>query len=329
MHMHMCMHMYESIRSFRTQLPPQPSERLSVPASLARAAGSMPPRSIFVGTPSAQSSAFASLSLSPATGKVGATSAEEEGRTPSSVRRSVASVPPPAAAHGDAWGHPPEAGRWAVRSCLTSAQGPRPKQEDKHIRVDDGWAEPKPVRSPSPIRRQPQPPKGTPSPKSGAAVKSPFPKSPAPPGGLTALQGGLLAFYGVYDGHGGSRASGLASRLVWKNLRERLVEAVERGEPVTDAPGASSVSPPPRPTPPGLTPTAMITALRGAFEETEAEILRQAVANRWRDGCTAVCALLSDDTLVVGNIGDSRAVPCLSNPNPHHSPLTTHHSTFT
>ena len=115
-------------------------------------------------------------------------------------------------------------------------------------------------------------------------------------------------------------------------LIERLVEAVERGEPVTDAPGASSVSPPPRPTAPGapgLSPTAMITALRSAFEETEAEILRQAVANRWRDGCTAVCALLSEDTLVVGNIGDSRAVPCLSNPNPHHSPLTTHHSTFT
>jgi hypothetical protein len=282
----------------------------------------MPPRSIFVDTQSAQSVSLASLSLSPATGKVGAASAEEEGR--SSVRRSVAnSSTPPAAAHGDAWGHPPEAGRWAVRSCLTSAQGPRPKQEDKHIRVDDGWAEPKPVRSPSPIRRQPQPQKGTPSTKSGAAVKSPFPKSPAPPGGLTALPGGLLAFYGVYDGHGGSRASGLASRLVWKHLRERLVEAVERGEPAPDAPGASSVSPPRPPAPLGLTPTAMITALRGAFEETEAEILRQAVANRWRDGCTAVCALLGDDSLVVGNIGDSRAVPCLGNPNPHHSSLTT------
>ena len=127
----------------------------------------------------------------------------------------------------------------------------------------------------------------------------------------------------MYDGHGGSRASGLASRLVWKHLRERLVEAVERGEPAPDAPGASSVSPPRPPAPLGLTPTAMITALRGAFEETEAEILRQAVANRWRDGCTAVCALLGDDSLVVGNIGDSRAVPCLGNPNPHHSPLTT------
>jgi len=54
----------------------------------------------------------------------------------------------------------------------------------------------------------------------------------------------------------------------------------------------------------------MITALRGSFEETEAEILQQAVANRWRDGCTAVCALLSDDNLVVGNLGDSRAVLC-------------------
>lgn len=140
---------------------------------------------------------------------------------------------PPAAAHGDAWGHPPEAGRWAVRSCLTSAQGPRPKQEDKHIRVDDGWAEPKPVCSPSPSRS-----KGTPSPKSGAAGKAPFPKSPAPPGGPPALPGGLLAFYGVYDGHGGSRASGLASRLVWKHTRERLVEAVERGEPPAEEPRA-------------------------------------------------------------------------------------------
>ena len=190
----------------------------------------MPPRSIFVETQSSQNvSTLASLSLSPengkagaasaANGKAGAASTEEEARTPSSRRSPRTSkefaVSPPAAAHGDAWGHPPEAGRWAVRSCLTSAQGPRPKQEDKHIRVDDGWAEPKPVCSPSPSRS-----KGTPSPKSGAAGKAPFPKSPAPPGGPPALPGGLLAFYGVYDGHGGSRASGLASRLVWKHTRE-------------------------------------------------------------------------------------------------------------
>lgn len=50
--------------------------------------------------------------------------------------------------------------------------------------------------------------------------------------------------------------------------------------------------------------------MESAFESTEAEILSQAKKGRWEDGCTAVCVLLFDRVMVMGNLGDSRAVLC-------------------
>ena len=105
-------------------------------------------------------------------------------------------------------------------------QGPRPTQEDCHIIVDDGWHT---------VTR----------PATGEA--------PA------------CAFFGVFDGHGGRRASTLASQLLWNYVAAHLREAV-RGD--SGCGGSSS-----------LEEEALRAILVAAAQETESEILRQVSAS--------------------------------------------------
>jgi len=200
---------------------------------------------------------------------------------PTASSRLSSSSPETASCSHDALPPAVGGGRFTVRSVLTSVQGPRPRQEDKHCRVDDGWAVP---RSLSPTKGRPPP------------ARSPVKAAAAPP--TTDPDRPLLAFYGVFDGHGGSRASGLASKLLWQGVRERLTAAEARAADGGRAGRQHSAD-------------DLVGALHASFADTEAEILRQATQNRWRDGSTAVCCLLHGDTLVVGNLGDSRAVLCV------------------
>lgn len=179
------------------------------------------------------------------------------------------------------------------------------------------------------------------------------------------------SFYGVFDGHGGSRVASVASSTLWKNVQEALAVKLcgggqmppldpepsrvgrvgaaggtaalraaagaaaagfasggrEEGAPAAAAPSSSSSSaalpsasaadstasaPAAAPVFTGTLPTTdeLQELLHRAFDNTETEILNQAQRGRWEDGCTAVCVLLFDQLMVVGNLGDSRAVLC-------------------
>jgi len=49
-----------------------------------------------------------------------------------------------------------------------------------------------------------------------------------------------------------------------------------------------------------------------SFKKTDTEFLQKAsaVSPSWKDGTTAVCVLLLDETLYVANLGDSKVVLC-------------------
>ena len=136
---------------------------------------------------------------------------------------------------------------WSVRSAATSVIGPRPKQEDRHSRVDSGL---------------------------GSASHPGLPR--------------LVAFYGVFDGHGGVRAAKLASQHLWRHVHADLTTMLGGG----DIPSESTLQ----------------HIMHRAFAATEEEILHQAANGGWCDGSTAVCVLICGATLVVANLGDSRAV---------------------
>lgn len=86
-------------------------------------------------------------------------------------------------------------------------------------------------------------------------------------------------FYGVFDGHGGSRAADFCVR--------RLVALLEGHPEFTTNPHK---------------------ALVNAFVGTDNEFLEQARRHKWDDGTTACGALFFGDRIMVANAGDSRAI---------------------
>ncbi|EOD09552.1 hypothetical protein EMIHUDRAFT_62011 [Emiliania huxleyi CCMP1516] len=99
-------------------------------------------------------------------------------------------------------------------------------------------------------------------------------------------------FYGVFDGHAGVRAANIARGFLWNKIQPVLVERLRAG-------GSEE-----------LPPGELVAVVRRAFHATEEEVLSRAVAGRWVDGCTAITCLIHGHQLIVGNLGDSRAVLC-------------------
>jgi protein phosphatase 1L len=93
----------------------------------------------------------------------------------------------------------------------------------------------------------------------------------------------MVGLFGVFDGHGGSRAADYVKQHLFKNLLDH---------------------------PKFLTDTKF--AIAETYKQTDQEYLK-AENNQHRDaGSTASTAVLVGDKLLVANVGDSRAVICIN-----------------
>ncbi|XP_071110278.1 integrin-linked kinase-associated serine/threonine phosphatase 2C-like [Haliotis cracherodii] len=98
-----------------------------------------------------------------------------------------------------------------------------------------------------------------------------------------------LSLFGVFDGHGGGRASRLACQVFPRNLRDRFpkgdVSQVERD---------------------------IKKCFIEAFKKTDEDFLKQATKNKptWKDGTTAILVLVINETLFIANLGDSKSILC-------------------
>ncbi|CAL5097897.1 unnamed protein product [Urochloa decumbens] len=102
-----------------------------------------------------------------------------------------------------------------------------------------------------------------------------------------------LAFYGVYDGHGGRAAVDFVADKLGKNVIAALAAA------------ASTASRKQSPTPPQSDDQdEVVAAIRAAYLTTDSEFLSQGV----RGGACAATAVVKGGDLYVANVGDCRAV---------------------
>ncbi|XP_076590335.1 integrin-linked kinase-associated serine/threonine phosphatase 2C isoform X2 [Chaetodon auriga] len=110
-------------------------------------------------------------------------------------------------------------------------------------------------------------------------------------GFLSALppQVSQVAFFAVFDGHGGARAS----RFAAENLHHNLAKKFPSGE-------TENVD------------KLIKKCLLDTFRQTDEDFLKKASSQKpaWKDGSTATCVLVVDDMVYVANLGDSRAVLC-------------------
>ena len=116
------------------------------------------------------------------------------------------------------------------------------------------------------------------------------------------------AFYGVFDGHGGCRASNFA--------KENLYVFVRKNFPAGDVEKFDS---------------ELKKGLTSAFKQTDDAFLAEASKEtpNWRDGATATCVLALNNILYVSNIGDSKTILVRRSTDakpPGILPLTSDHS---
>ncbi|XP_066565828.1 integrin-linked kinase-associated serine/threonine phosphatase 2C isoform X2 [Amia ocellicauda] len=98
-----------------------------------------------------------------------------------------------------------------------------------------------------------------------------------------------LAYFAVFDGHGGSRASRFAAENLHLNLSQKFPKGeVENLDKLVKK------------------------CLLETFKQTDEDFLKHASSQKpaWKDGSTATCMFVVDDVVYVANLGDSRAVLC-------------------
>ncbi|KAG5525173.1 hypothetical protein RHGRI_031748 [Rhododendron griersonianum] len=98
---------------------------------------------------------------------------------------------------------------------------------------------------------------------------------------ISEVDGQMVAFFGVFDGHGGSRTAEYLKDNLFKNLSSH---------------------------PDFIKDTK--SAIVEAFRQTDADYLNEAKGQQKDAGSTASTAVLLGDRLLVANVGDSRVVAC-------------------
>lgn len=98
-----------------------------------------------------------------------------------------------------------------------------------------------------------------------------------------------VSYFAVFDGHGGARASRFAAEHLHHNLAKKF--------PTGDVDNLDKL---------------IKKCLLDTFRQTDDDFLKKASSQKpaWKDGTTATCVLVVDDTVYVANLGDSRAVLC-------------------
>ncbi|CAK7346864.1 unnamed protein product [Dovyalis caffra] len=98
---------------------------------------------------------------------------------------------------------------------------------------------------------------------------------------ISEVDGQMVAFFGVFDGHGGARTAEYLKNNLFKNLSSH---------------------------PDFIRDTK--TAIVEAFKQTDADYLHEDKVHHKDAGSTASTAVLLGDRLLVANVGDSRVVAC-------------------
>ncbi|KDP43081.1 hypothetical protein JCGZ_25267 [Jatropha curcas] len=96
---------------------------------------------------------------------------------------------------------------------------------------------------------------------------------------IAEVDGQMVAFFGVFDGHGGARTAEYLKNNLFRNLSSH---------------------------PDFIKDTR--TAIVETFRQTDADYLNEEKGNQKDAGSTASTAMLLGDRLLVGNVGDSRVV---------------------
>lgn len=98
-----------------------------------------------------------------------------------------------------------------------------------------------------------------------------------------------ISFYGVFDGHGGDKASKFSSKRLIQIIKEKIPKAeINQFE------------------------KQIKKSLVESFKRLDAEFLNQASMQKpvWKDGTTVCSILVLNDMMYICNLGDSKAVLC-------------------
>lgn len=116
-----------------------------------------------------------------------------------------------------------------------------------------------------------------------------------------------LSYYAVFDGHGGLRASSYSAQKLHKIIAQKFPKGMAGIE------------------------VDMKRCFTESFKKLDEDFLTEARQKKpsWKDGTTAVSVLAVNNTLYIGNLGDSKAVLCRFNESTKNHvaiPLTVDHN---